>query len=443
MKAKNIFRLFAVSLLACIATVSCSDFLDVEPVGIVIPSDEEDFRMLLTESYANFPEIRSTASVRGDEVAMQGFAMAEVPIIDIFKWNDDYDAQDPDGLKFPYADSYEVIFNANYVIDNAFVATSVQSANIKQTVGEAYLLRAYTYFNLVNTYADHYDEVNSASQKGIPLVFNTDADQDYSLNTVEEVYASILNDIEKGIELLNIEEQPKGLNYRFSKVSAYGFAARVAQFMGNWEVAQQYATEALSINDTVVNLNEHYEVPPFHFKSVENILALEQTLSEDIVFQIEPSTKLKESYSFSDLRSELYFGFFGFEIGMRIENKVSMRISELYLILAEAAVHIGEQALAKENLLALIKNRVSESYFIEQEVLINGLEDADLLGYIYEERFRELAMQGFRWYDLRRTSQPSIIHSYQGTEYVLEQNDFRYTVPFPQSAIEVNKLLLE
>ncbi|WP_068474464.1 RagB/SusD family nutrient uptake outer membrane protein [Saccharicrinis aurantiacus] len=443
MKAKNIFKLFAVALLASIATVSCSDFLDIEPIGIVIPSDDDDFRMLLTESYANFPEIRSTASVRGDEVAIQGFAISEVPIVDIFIWNDDFATQDPDGLKFPYADSYKVIFNANYIINNAFSTIDNTSTSLKQTVGESYLLRAYTYFNLVNTYADHYNKVNSDSQKGIPLVFNTDADQDYSINTINQVYTSIVSDIEKGIELLNIDEQEKGLNYRFSKISAYGFASRVAQYMGNWEVAQEYATKALAINDTLVNLNEGYEEPPFHYNSVENILALEQTLSEDIVFQLEPSVKLKESYNSSDFRPDLYFGFFGFEIGMRIENKVSMRISELYLILSEAAAQTGNQELAKEKLLTLIKNRVSESYFLEQETLIKGLEKDDLLNYIYEERFRELAMQGFRWYDLRRTTQPSFIHSYNGVDYVLEQNDPRYTVPIPQSAIQTNNLLID
>ncbi|MNY81145.1 SusD family protein [compost metagenome] len=54
------------------------------------------------------------------------------------------------------------------------------------------------------------------------------------------------------------------------------------------------------------------------------------------------------------------------------------------------------------------------------------------------ERERELALEGHRWYDLRRYGQPEIKHTIGGTDYILQKNDPRYTIRFPQGAITNN-----
>ena len=57
---------------------------------------------------------------------------------------------------------------------------------------------------------------------------------------------------------------------------------------------------------------------------------------------------------------------------------------------------------------------------------------------IYAERCRELAFEGHRWFDLRRTTRPELTKTYRGTTYTLEHNDSRYTVRIPADAIEAN-----
>ena len=47
-------------------------------------------------------------------------------------------------------------------------------------------------------------------------------------------------------------------------------------------------------------------------------------------------------------------------------------------------------------------------------------------------------MEGHRWLDLRRTTRPQITKEYEGQTYVLQANGPRYTLPYPQSAIEDN-----
>ena len=59
---------------------------------------------------------------------------------------------------------------------------------------------------------------------------------------------------------------------------------------------------------------------------------------------------------------------------------------------------------------------------------------ADLTNFILAERQREFAAEGQRWFDLRRTSQKQIVHSFNGEDFTLQQNDPRYTIIYPAEA---------
>ena len=65
-----------------------------------------------------------------------------------------------------------------------------------------------------------------------------------------------------------------------------------------------------------------------------------------------------------------------------------------------------------------------------------------LLAEIQEERTKELAFEGHRWFDLRRTTRPRIEKVLNGQAYLLEQDDSRYTLRIPQSAIAANPGLI-
>lgn len=66
----------------------------------------------------------------------------------------------------------------------------------------------------------------------------------------------------------------------------------------------------------------------------------------------------------------------------------------------------------------------------------------NLIKEILNERARELAFEGHRWFDLRRTTRPSIQKVIDGQSYTLEENDARYTLRIPQAAIDANPELL-
>ena len=70
------------------------------------------------------------------------------------------------------------------------------------------------------------------------------------------------------------------------------------------------------------------------------------------------------------------------------------------------------------------------------------MEKDALITEILEERARELAFEGHRWFDLRRTTRPRIQKVIDGQTYILEENDSRYTLRIPQAAIDANPGLL-
>ena len=68
--------------------------------------------------------------------------------------------------------------------------------------------------------------------------------------------------------------------------------------------------------------------------------------------------------------------------------------------------------------------------------LIETMTQEQLIQEILDERARELAFEGHRWYDLRRTSRPALTRDYDGETFTLTPE--KYTMRFPSEAVEAN-----
>jgi len=431
--------------LFCIFATSCDDFLDIKPVGKVIPTTEQDFRDVLTNAYKSVPQDRSKTAVRGDELMLKYSAWSESYRIYVnqFTWQDE--VRPVTDMQFPWQGFYSAILGANQVIIDGAYATESNDETLDQLLGEAYLMRAYMHFGLANLYSDVYSADN-LDAKSIPLSTSIDIWQDFTRNTIGEVYTQVIEDLNKAIELLNIDEQSKGLNYRFSKISAYGFAARVYLYMGEFDKCSEFAKKALLINSSLEDLNSADAVLPVDFTSKENVLAMEQTYDKDFKFEFYISSKLENLYDkVNDLRFAKFFdgssaGEYKCVLGNDNKNKVSMRIAEFYLDVAEAQAKSpkGDLTEAKKYLKDLLVTRFTPAYYATQAAAIDAMSKEQFIAKLAEERMKELACQGFRWFDLRRNGKPELKKTFDGKDYTLLENDPRYVIPFPIEAVVNN-----
>lgn len=432
MKNKYIILLFVSFFM-----VSCNDFLDVKPTGLVIPNSSEDFRNFLTAAYA-INKNKDFFAYRADElfIPSEGSKNAD-KYEDIYTWNDK--SPSISTSKFAYSQYYKVIFYANHVINSADKIDG-KAKEINQIVGEAHALRALQYFELVNMYAPKYNKSTAKRDKGVPIITKYNPEQKFTISSVDEIYTLILSDIDKASKLMTVKKQDKKeYRYRFSKVALLSLKSRVMLYQAEWRKAIDTASEALKIQSELQNLNINTVQFPCEYSAVESILALDKTSSSDIVEGTFVSDQLLSKYDkVNDLRVKLYFnvknGRYNVKKGYDIKYKCTFRTSEFYLTKAEAYVKLNELNKAKEIMLLFAKHRYKSSFISTYQKNLNSMIKNQLYEEIMKERAREFFVEAHRWFDLKRTNQPKIVKKYNGKEYVLEKNDKRYVLTFPKDA---------
>jgi hypothetical protein len=363
-------------------------------------------------------------------------------------------------------------------------------------LGQASLSRAFAYFMLANIYAKPYSQARP-EDLCVPLKTDpTPTVETYSRATVEQVWTQITNDI--GVALKNLKG--KGLErnvYEISYPAALILAQRIALYMEDWDRVVGYGQEYI---DTYAAAYPIYDisgkeaagprVPDDNNPYVEKFIDAENT---EIVwcfgsgsahryrYIISPSTltapanihlgryyrvsskmqnNLMSAYEEGDRRKAYWFfppAGSGVHPSMRFDyvtvksdndshspNRLylgmALRSGEVWLNLAEALARKPQPdpAAAVELLNQLRQKRFDPTRYAP---LTAGDFSADeLTRYIWTERRRELCFEeNHRWWDLRRTTQPEIVHPWRdGTAYVLGENDPAYTLNFPEAELTFN-----
>ncbi|RHJ85410.1 RagB/SusD family nutrient uptake outer membrane protein [Parabacteroides sp. AM08-6] len=140
---------------------------------------------------------------------------------------------------------YTLISNTNYIIAQAPGASGDKNL-LNSVLGQAYAMRAYCYFQLIQLYQQTYKGNESAP--GVPLYTEptTSASVGKARGTVEDVYAQIDSDLKEAISLLKdcgiAQKHASHIDYYV----ANGIKARVCLVQGRYEEAAAAAKEALT-----------------------------------------------------------------------------------------------------------------------------------------------------------------------------------------------------
>lgn len=144
---------------------------------------------------------------------------------------------------------YNIIANANSIINRVAEGELPETAGLKSIVGQAYAYRAYAYMSLVQHYAKGYLIGNPATDPGVPLLFASESPfTSAGRSTVQEIYDQIASDLQAAIR--NFEEgaaRPTGSAFDKANLNidvAYGLQARMALATGDWALAAESAAKA-------------------------------------------------------------------------------------------------------------------------------------------------------------------------------------------------------
>ena len=344
-----------------------------------------------------------------------------------------------DGLLSGHWSSYySAINNINVALagfETIVTEDAAEADELDQYRAEAYLARAFYYHNLVVRFAQDYDPSSAASDLGVPIVLEYDLQARPSRNTVEEVYQQILADIDAARPALSQVAGSSGAQ-RFNIDILRALEARVRFYMHDWQGAKALADQLIGsgrypLITTEEGLNRMWtndfsqEVIMQLFVSAPNELAnvndvyLRYNGADDVFLpDAIPAQWVVDMYEDDDIRKNVYFTndetvrISGLEYSdIWILNKYPgnpelftaantnyqqapkvFRVAEMYLISAESALNIpGGDALTPLN--ALRQARGLDAVSVSGDALQTAVRD---------ERFRELAFEGFRLDDLKR-----------------------------------------
>ena len=250
MKIKNIIYKGSLMLASVAILASCSDQLDTLPdnrttldtpkkiAGLLVTAYPDRTPTLFNEWMSDNTDYMGAQNSQGNRGGDQ-----------YFFWQEQTEGGN-DSPEMVWMLYYEGVYKANEALAAIDDQGGPKNDILRNSKGEALLLRAYNHFILANEFCRPYNGKTCTKDAGLYYAtgiadFSAAAEQS-NRGTVADVYAKIAADIEAGIPLLNdTYEVPK---YHFNKQAAYAFATRFYLYYEKWEKAKEYADKLLGSN---------------------------------------------------------------------------------------------------------------------------------------------------------------------------------------------------
>ena len=327
---------------------------------------------------------------------------------------------------------YTWISNANYILaaEETMEGTSEERG---YALGQAYAIRAYSYYMLAQSFARTYKGHESEACCPIYKEPTTADTEGQPRSTVQEVYDLIVADMDKALEYLEGTSR-KHISHIGYDV-ALGLRARIALTMEDWATAKNMAKAAIAASGCEI-------IPVKDFVGTNDADADNVMWAADIIadqsgmyasFFSHMSTGVSYGSSARKLiNKELYAkmgandtrlawwdptdskGYqqkkFEFsDLQTWLGDYIWMRVEEMYLTAAEAECRMGDEAAAKADLMALMSKR-DPSYTCEHLTgtamgKLTNEWTGSLLEEITIQRRIELWGEAGRVYDIRRYKQ--------------------------------------
>ncbi|WP_422107396.1 RagB/SusD family nutrient uptake outer membrane protein [Winogradskyella sp.] len=335
-----------------------------------------------------------------------------------------------------------------------FPESEQEDAN--QYIGELHALRALAFHNFQLFFAQPYNFTADASHLGVPipdfsLLGNGGTVQSPARNTTAEVYSQIISDLQTAIGLM----RDNGPEERFDAYAARALLARVYLHMEEWELARDLATEVINDSGTELLNNSEYvaswdgldatdeTLATIDFNATDNLGSNSIThffLEYEDAFASADFVSLFEA---TDVRLELYPADGSVFLvqkypsaGFNDDNIQYLRLSETYLIKAEAHARLNENTDAQ---MALDAIRLRADLNAVPSTEIGGA----LIDKILVERRKELGFEGFRLFDLTRNGLTYNKFRQDAASELVNAPEDRTILPIPIDEMNVNPNMVQ
>ena len=411
---------------------------------------------------------------------------------DIWRWNDILATNSQ--IESVYAALYTVIGRCNFLLDNAENMRKKMTDDdaldrLDVYCGEAYFARALAYSELIKQFCKAYEsDADAQNELGVVLRTHYYSDEPIKRASLYDSYQQVLSDLEHAEKALALGDDydiaVDGYMYNstyFNEYTVCALRARIALYMKKYDEAIKYSTKVIdsghyflsSATQLYDSQYSYYQYMWTSDNSTEVIWKIGFTSTSyggalgQVFFNYDynsmkpdyvPAQWVLSLYDSNDLRYSTFFQTFttGHTHGLTwpllakywgnegLYNEaqllhVSMpkvfRLSEQYLIRAEAYVMNEDFAKAGKDITTLRKARYS-TYGTS-----TAISKDNAMKIVEEERVKELFMEGFRLMDLKRwhkgferTPQEQSLEN--GSSLVVEKDDPLFVWPIPQHEIE-------
>ncbi|MFC1225087.1 RagB/SusD family nutrient uptake outer membrane protein [Pedobacter sp. BG31] len=485
MKALNNALYAALAAFILTAGVSgCKrDYLDLKPKGKLIAESTSDYNLLfnntaLINTGAGVTEFPNGQLIMGDEVLSTEpyFSGATLRTQRFFRY--DKDTYNPEDDNAEMKGIMTQLYTYNKIANEVLESTGGTEEQKRALYAEAIANRAWCYFMLVNFYGKPYHPATAGTDLAFPIITTADvAETKFTRATVQQVYDFMIKDLSDAIPAL-----PKNtsIRARMGKAAAEGLLGKVLVFMGRYADALPYLNSSIddlpsnypvalyNLNVTMANAGTagawgyNPATNPAGFQSLyptawlntENIFCKQVNAGaltadrSDILLTPEAAALFRPS----DMRLRFFSNketggvALAFPGALRRNSgtvvQIGIRLADIQLLRAECLARTDKSAEAIAILEAFRLTRMSAA-----DARVSLTDKAALIRFIIDERIREFAINGFRWFDMRRLSTDPLFsstvykHRYYDatgklTEYPLSPE--RFTLRFTQKVIDAN-----
>lgn len=414
----NILKGIAVS--SMVLAVSCSkdyletsptEFLDEDAVTESMQKDPSQVQAYVTGAYlnlycggdywTNYDDFGLPAIKLATDLACEDVAYSRDAHFFCYDYQLDNRLGDYRRTASMWNQLYNVIDNANTIITMLKPAEDEEPSSDAQTMlGEAYSLRAYCYFWLINLWQHPYSV--AADSMGVPL--KTEEVYRQERVSVREIYTQILSDIQTGYGYL------EGKNFHNGKVGLSEYAAaaiyaNVLMFTGDYENAAKYAKIAaesaplnsesdmlsgfnsLSMSEVIWGYNVNSETTGYYASFFSHVdpymigyagIGFNKLIASDLYDKIADNDVRKKWFGYNEdyniLENEFaYENAYG--MTQYVQNKyrdvyitgtgdpftsaiIYFRSGEMYFVAAEAYYLAGNEQSAKDMLNTVMSTRI-------------------------------------------------------------------------------------